>query len=110
MDALTGGDIELQTVNGTVTAVLPRSLNAVVDAETVNGRVETDFPLQITGKVSPRHVRGTIGSGGMTLKLNTVNGSVMIRRLNGTTPTPAVAPVPPARSRRVRRETPPPRP
>jgi len=105
MDALTGGDIELQTVNGTVTAILPRSLNAIVDAETVNGRVDTDFPMQITGKISPRHVRGTIGTGGMTLKLNTVNGSVMIRRPDGNTPTPAVAPVAPRRSRRVRQET-----
>ena len=80
MDALTGGDIELGTVNGTVTAVLPSTLNAVVDASTVNGRVETEFALQVLGKISPRHVRGTIGSGGMTLKLNTVNGSVLIRR------------------------------
>jgi hypothetical protein len=99
MDALTGGDIELQTVNGTVTAILPRSLNAIVDAQTVNGRVDTDFPLQITGKISPRHVRGTIGTGGLTLKLNTVNGSVMIRRPDANTPKPAVAPVAPRRSR-----------
>lgn len=104
MDALTGGDIELETVNGAVTAILPRSLNAVVDAATVNGRVETDFPLQVTGKISPRHVRGTIGTGGMTLKLNTVNGSVMIRRPDGRTPAPAAAPVAPTR-RRVRTET-----
>ena len=99
MDALTGGDMELETINGSVTAVLPRSLNAIVDAETVNGRVDTDFPLQITGKISPRHVRGTIGTGGMTLKLNTVNGSVMIRRPDGGTPAPAAAPVAPRRSR-----------
>ncbi len=94
MDALTGGDIELKTVNGSVTAALPSTLNAVVDAATVNGRVETEFPLQVTGKISPRHVRGTIGTGGMTLKLNTVNGSVTIRR----------APVAPIAPRRVRRE------
>jgi len=92
MDALTGGDIELETVNGAVTAVLPSGLNAVVDASTVNGRVETDFPLQLTGKISPRHVRGTIGSGGMTLKLNTVNGSVTIRRPDGRTPVAPPAP------------------
>jgi hypothetical protein len=94
MDALTGGDIELETVNGSVTAALPSTLNAVVDAATVNGRVETEFPLQVTGKISPRHVRGTIGTGGMTLKLNTVNGSVTIRR----------APVAPIAPRRVRSE------
>ena len=99
MDALTGGNIELSTVNGSVTAVLPSKLNAVVDAATINGRVETDFPLQVTGKISPRHVRGTIGTGGMTLKLNTVNGSVMIRRSDGRTVIvpPVRPPVPPSR-------------
>ena len=102
MDALTGGDIELETVNGAVTAVLPSSLNAVVDAATVNGRVETDFPLQVTGKISPRHVRGTIGTGGMTLKLNTVNGSVTIRRAEGRTTVTAPVPPPPSGPRRAR--------
>lgn len=80
MEALTGGDVELETVNGGVTAVLPAKLNAVLDAQTVNGRVETEIPLQMTGRISPRHVRGTIGSGGLTLKLNTVNGSIHIRQ------------------------------
>src|SRR5882762_6126593 len=97
MDALTGGDIELETVNGSVTAVLPSRLNAVVDAATVNGRVETDFPLAVTGKISPRHVRGTIGSGGMTLKLNTVNGSVTIRRADAAAPAAPRRPAPPPR-------------
>jgi hypothetical protein len=94
MDALTGGDIELGTVNGGVTAVLPERLNAVLEASTVNGRVDTDFPFQVSGKITPRHVRGTIGSGGMTLKLHTVNGSVTIRRADGRT-----------QPRRTRRET-----
>ena len=100
MDAVTGGDIELTTKNGGITAVLPSGLNAAVDASTVNGRVETDFPLQLSGKISPRHVRGTIGSGGMTLRLNTVNGSVMIRRADGRTvvvPVRVKGPVPPRR-------------
>jgi hypothetical protein len=101
MDALTGGDIELGTVNGAVTAVLPAKLNAVVDASTVNGRVETDFPLEIAGKLSPRHLRGTIGSGGMTLKLNTVNGSVMLRR-SDEHPAAPIAPRRATRATRVR--------
>jgi hypothetical protein len=100
MDAVTGGDIELTTKNGGITAVLPSGLNAAVDASTVNGRVETDFPMQLSGKISPRHVRGTIGSGGMTLRLNTVNGSVMIRRADGRTvvvPARVKGPAPPPR-------------
>jgi hypothetical protein len=61
-----------------VNAGLPLEINANIDAETVNGRVETDFPVKIMGKVSPRHLRGTIGSGGPTLKLITVNGSISL--------------------------------
>jgi len=76
MESLTSGDVKLTTVNGSVMAGLPRTINAIIDAETVNGRVETDFPVKISGKISTRHLRGTIGSGGPTLKLVTVNGSI----------------------------------
>lgn len=76
MESLTSGDVKLTTVNGSVMAGLPRTINANIDAETVNGRVETDFPVKISGKISTRHLRGTIGSGGPTLKLVTVNGSI----------------------------------
>jgi len=80
MQALSGGDVDLTTVNGSVTAALPPNLNATLNAQTVNGRVDTDFPVKITGKVSTRHLRGTIGDGGgPTLKLATVNGSISIR-------------------------------
>ena len=78
IQTLTTGDVQLSTVNGSVTAGLPRNLNANIDAETVNGRVETDFPVKMTGKLSTRHMRGTIGSGGSTLKLSTVNGSITL--------------------------------
>src|SRR5258705_2198274 len=78
MQELTGGDVNLTTVNGSVNAGLPPSINANIDAETVNGRVNTDFSVKVTGKISTRHLRGTIGSGGPTLKLNTVNGSISL--------------------------------
>ncbi|HEV8266381.1 MAG TPA: DUF4097 family beta strand repeat-containing protein [Gemmatimonadales bacterium] len=80
IDALTGGDVELETMNGSITAILPDKLNAELEAQTMNGRVDTDFPLQATGKISPRHAHGTIGAGGLGLKLSTVNGSIAIRR------------------------------
>jgi hypothetical protein len=76
MESLSSGDIRLTTVNGSVTAGLPRAINANIDAETVNGRVETDFKVNVSGKISTRHLRGTIGTGGPTLKLVTVNGSI----------------------------------
>ena len=106
MDALTGGDVEMSSKNGSVTAVLPSHLNAVLDASTMNGRVDTDFPISVVGKMSPRHLRGTIGTGGMTLKLSTLNGSVTLRRSDDSPETAA----PPARvraERRPRHPTPP---
>jgi cytoskeletal protein CcmA (bactofilin family) len=68
------------TVNGGITLTLPANLNAEVRAETVNGDLETDFPLTVTGKFGPRHLRGTIGSGGRSLELRTVNGSITLRK------------------------------
>lgn len=71
---------KFSTVNGGITLTLPPNLSADVRAETVNGDLETDFPLTVTGKFGPRHLRGTIGNGGRSLELSTVNGSIHLRK------------------------------
>jgi hypothetical protein len=96
MQNLTSGDVSLTTVNGSVSVGLPVGINATVDASTVNGRVETDFPVKITGKISKTHLRGVIGSGGPTVKLGTVNGSVMLHEA-GPSDHPAMHRAPRAR-------------
>jgi hypothetical protein len=73
-------DVSFKTVNGGITLTLPDDLNAEVSAETVNGDLETEFPLTITGRFGPRHLRGTIGTGGRHLDLSTVNGSIHLRK------------------------------
>jgi hypothetical protein len=73
-------DLELKTVNGSITLVLPADTSADVRASTVNGDITTDFPMSVTGRVNPRRLNGTIGSGGRSLELETVNGSVTLRR------------------------------
>jgi hypothetical protein len=72
--------LAFRTVNGSITLDLPPDLSAEVRASTVNGEISTDFPLTISGRVSRRHVTGTIGAGGRRLDLDTVNGSVRLRR------------------------------
>lgn len=74
------GTLRFETVNGSLTVHLPESVNAQVNASTVNGNIQTDFPLEVRGRFGPRRVSGTIGSGGRTLDLNTVNGAISIRR------------------------------
>jgi hypothetical protein len=72
--------LDFTTVNGSITLDLPGNLSTDVRARTVNGDIATDFPMTITGRVNPRRLDGTIGAGGRTLDLDTVNGSVRLRR------------------------------
>lgn len=74
------GPADFTTVNGSVTVTLPGSVNADVSASTVNGDISTDFPLTVRGRFGPRRLTGTIGSGGRSLNLKTVNGSISIER------------------------------
>ncbi len=74
------GEAEFTTVNGGITLTLPAGVNTEVRAETVNGDLDTDFPLTVTGRFGPRRFRGTIGTGGRSLHLTTVNGSIRIRK------------------------------
>jgi hypothetical protein len=73
-------ELDFSTVNGGITLILPARLNTDVRASTVNGDLVTDYPLTITGRFGPRRMRGTIGSGGRSLTLSTVNGEIRLRK------------------------------
>lgn len=73
--------LEFKTVNGSIDLSLPASLSARIEARTLNGEITTDFPMTVTGSYSRRRLSGTIGAGDdRRLILETVNGSVQIRR------------------------------
>ncbi len=76
------GDKEFSTVNGAITLYLPSSASFEVDASNVNGSLSTDFPLTIRGKWGPRRMSGTVGQGGRSLSLSTVNGALELRKGN----------------------------
>jgi hypothetical protein len=46
----------------------------------VNGDINTDFPLTSTGRITRRRLEGTIGGGGRLLSLESVNGSITLKR------------------------------
>jgi hypothetical protein len=73
-------ELDFSTVNGGITLVMPARLDTDVRASTVNGDIDSDYPLTVTGKFGPRRVRGTIGAGGRTLNLNTVNGEIRLKK------------------------------
>jgi opacity protein-like surface antigen len=75
------GDVNFETVNGSITLELPAGVNAEFRGSTVNGRIDTDFPITVTGQVSRRSLRGAIGSGGPELRATTVNGNIRLRQI-----------------------------
>lgn len=75
-------NLEYSTVNGSITLEVPSSFSGELEMETVNGSLESDFPVTMQGRFNPRHLRAKIGDGGPTIHLETVNGSVNLRKLS----------------------------
>jgi hypothetical protein len=74
------GDLEFKTVNGSITLELPTNLNAELDFKSVNGHLESDFPMTMQGSIGRHSVHATIGSGGRSLEMKTVNGGGELRK------------------------------
>lgn len=72
----------MTTVNGTVSILLPESAAGHFEVNTVNGGISSDFPLEINKKEfgNFRSVNDSIGDGGGSFNIKTVNGQVKIRR------------------------------
>ena len=75
------GDMRFSTVNGGITVETPSSLDANVSIDTMSGGISSDFPVQLSGRFGPRHAEGVIGRGGRRISMNTVNGSVELRKI-----------------------------
>ncbi|HZP22503.1 MAG TPA: DUF4097 family beta strand repeat-containing protein [Terriglobales bacterium] len=71
-------EITLKSVNGSIDLRLPQSPNAEVSANSVNGGISTDFPLTVKGHFVGKSMSGTLGSGGIKVELENVNGSIHI--------------------------------
>jgi hypothetical protein len=73
----------LQTDDGNIVLYLPESFDADVDAETSSGTAKADSALLSKADLDrDRHtLRGSIGTGGRTLRLRTGSGSIILKRL-----------------------------
>lgn len=78
-----GSRINLETVNGRVSLMIPSDANATVRADSLNGNITNDFGLPVRkGKYVGRDLYGRIGSGDVQIKLESVNGALSIGRKN----------------------------
>jgi DUF4097 and DUF4098 domain-containing protein YvlB len=73
-------DMTFSTGSGDVRVTLPTDYNGELDASTGNGSISSDFDLKVEGRMSPRRVRATIGTGGARLRLVTGNGGLELRK------------------------------
>jgi len=74
-------EISLDTVNGSCTLKLPASAGFTLDADTVNGHVSCDFPITLA-KSGKHDLRGTVGTGGPNVELDSVNGSLTVAKVD----------------------------
>ncbi len=74
--------VKLNVVNGGVAIQVPAGANAHVKAATVNGSIHSDLPIQVEkSKYAPgASVDSNLGSGGATIELESVNGSIYLHK------------------------------
>jgi len=78
------GSLRLQTVSGGARVELPASQGADVSVSTFSGRIDADFgapsPVKTSRYAPGKELRFTIGAGGARIEIETLSGSVDIRK------------------------------
>ncbi len=70
------GSIDLGTVNGNIELEIPQSTSADFSANVTNGAIQVSNLTLQNPVATTRSLRGTLGSGGGTIKTNTINGNI----------------------------------
>lgn len=74
-----GAGLDVETVNGGVSLIVPDGYSAALETGTINGRLQLGFPLTVQGEVG-RRLAVTLGAGGPRVRAMTTNGGVHLAR------------------------------
>lgn len=74
-----GAGLDARTTNGGLRLEIPENYSARLETRTVNGGMNLDFPVTVQGRIG-NELTTQLGQGGPTLRLETVNGGLSIRR------------------------------
>jgi len=77
-----GKDMEFITLNGSVKVLLPKDINADLEAKTKNGKIYTEYPITMVGEISKKYITGKINGGGPPIYIETTNGGIEILESN----------------------------
>lgn len=75
--------LDLKTMGGSINVSLVRDIAATVEAKVLGGSVTTEFPVTVeaSGTVKPDQLQGSINGGGPLLKLRSVGGNIILRKV-----------------------------
>lgn len=88
------GSIDIQNRHGSVDVGVPAAAGFVVQAETHHGDIENDFNLNKQDSGARAELKGTVAEGGSTVRIQTSDGDVIVRK-STVEPLPPVPPAPP---------------
>ena len=80
--------LDLETTGGSINVSLVPDIDATVEAKVLGGSVTTEFPVTVeaSGTVKPDQLQGTINGGGPLLKLRSVGGNIILRKVEADQP------------------------
>ena len=74
------GNVHLESVNGSITTVLPEGIGGSIDLENTNGTITANYPNAVPDSGDKHHLRIKLDEGSRRVSLETVNGSVNLTK------------------------------
>ena len=74
------GDVHLESVNGSITSVIPEGIGGSIDLENTNGSITANYPNAVPDSADKHHMRIKLDNGARRVHIETVNGSVNLSR------------------------------
>ncbi|HXM94571.1 MAG TPA: hypothetical protein VOA64_10010 [Candidatus Dormibacteraeota bacterium] len=73
-----------ETTNGSLLLAVPSNMHADLEARCLNGNFSSELPISLESTLRPREIHGKLGSGGMPIRLHTINGGIRVIVLRST--------------------------
>ncbi|WP_373861673.1 DUF4097 family beta strand repeat-containing protein [Clostridium tagluense] len=73
-----GNDINIDTTSGDVELKLPKKSEFKLDFDSTSGDLKNDFPIKITEETDKHEIKGTVGNGNKTIKIDTTSGNAIL--------------------------------
>ena len=90
------GNVQIDNRNGDIQLSLPTQAGFKMDARARNGEIQSDFnELQVDNSHDQATASGSVGKGGVTIRLNNEHGTIEIHKGEIEAATPPATPKPP---------------